>query len=215
MKNIFFTFSEIEYPRKNIEKFLVSKLIKEIHFFILGPEGTNTIQATKKWAKEKKINEKAKFTYCKTPEESIEKAKNIKNKAIFPIFTTCAVYYEMNKLFFSNPDCFVFMHHCYMKLDNMQLASKEHVKQIPDSWLIASHPSPSFLVSKLKNKIKLVDSNAEAAKKCSNGEVDACITTETSRKIYNLKTLHNFGCPTMLFCFGTTNHGIDILKNNL
>lgn len=185
----------------------------KIKIFALGPEGTNIGAAAKHWAKEYGFYEKSEIIFCNTPDEELRKAEEIKDDKILPIFTLCAVYYKLYEMYFKHYNLYFFLHHYYMELDEMQLVSRhQKTENIPDCWTIASHPSPSPLISNLKNKIIYVSSNSEAAKKCAEGAVDACITTESARIIYSLNKLHSFGSPTMLFTFGTTCHGINIIK---
>jgi len=205
-------FNDVFFSNSEVENSLLKDEIKEIRFFILGPEGTNIEIASKQWANQLRIADKSKFYFYETPEICVEKAKLINDIDIFPIFVTCAVYYKLDSLFFSNPDCYTFIHHYYMKLDRMQLSSREKVDKIPAEWIIASHPSPKGLVSDLPNKLYETTSNSKAAQLCAEGKVDACITTETARKFYKLETLHVFGSGVMVFLFGTTKHGINILN---
>jgi len=205
-------FPDVFFSTNEVENALRRDDIKEIGFYILGPEGTNIEMASKKWANHLKIDSKSKFYYYETPEICANKAKLINHPNIFPIFVTCAVYYKLDTLFFLNPDCYTFIHHYYMKLDQMQLAAKRNTDKIPAEWVIASHPSPKSLILHLSNKIYETTSNSKAAQLCAEGMVDACITTETARKLYNLKTLHIFGSAVMIFLFGTTEHGINIMN---
>jgi len=200
-------------PTNDLSSTIASEKIRLINFYILGPEGTNIALAAHTWADECGVNDKSRFFYCETPEDSVNSARTITDKSVFPIFVTCAVYNKLANLFFTNTDCNVLFHHYYMRLDNMQLAANCEVENIPENWVIASHPSPKFLVSKLKNRVVNANSNALAAKMCAEELVHACVTTETARKLYKLHTLHSFGSPTMLFLFGTTPHGLKLVSD--
>lgn len=207
-----------EIDQKELIEALKKEEIKEIRHFVLGPPGTNIDQASHRWAKENKLLHKSKFIYCETPEKEIEEAKKITNDKVFPLFWTCAVYFNLYKVFFENPDTVPFLIVYSMKLDTMQLCTREEkIKEIkdgkiPSSLKIASHPSPAPLLNPLKCKVLLTTSNAKAAELCAQGEVEACITTEKARKIHGLVRIHKFGSPWMVFFGGTTEHGVEVLK---
>ncbi len=212
--------SFIEVPeirQKELIEIFQRDEIREIRHFVLGPPGTNIDQAARKWAKENNLFHKSKFVYCETPEKEIEEAKKIEDDKVFPLFWTCAVYYKLYKVFFENPDTAPFLIVCSMRLNRMQLCTREEkAKQIkngiPSHWKIASHPSPAPLLNSLKCKVLLTTSNSKAAELCKKGEADLCITTEEARKKYGLVKIHEFGSPWMVFFAGTTRHGVEILK---
>lgn len=208
----FSTFIDREVQESEVKEILNSERVRKIEIFALGPEGTNIGIASRKWVRELGLQDKAAIHYAKTPEESLELANRIRGRGIFPVFVTCAVYNRLNEIFFSHPDCYTFFHHYYMKLDQLQLAAREQKDRIPEEWVIASHPSPRVLLRNLPNTIVDAYSNAHAAMLCGMKEVDCCITTESAKNIYGLKTIFNFGQPVMCFFFGTTLHGMEILK---
>ncbi len=193
---------------------LQSDDISEVRIFVLGPEGTNISQAAHKWAVHCGISKKVNIILCDTPEQEVEAAVQVREEGVIPIFALCAVYYNLCKVFFRNLDSYMFLHHYYMQLDNMQLASKNYTKHtLKDNALVAAHYSPSILLEATDYVIKDTSSNSAAARLCAEGEVDACITTETACKLYDLNTIKEFGSPNMLFTFGTTKFGMDeILK---
>ncbi|MCR4441046.1 MAG: hypothetical protein QHH10_02780 [Peptococcaceae bacterium] len=207
-------FAEANCDFSTVKRVLGNDRIKTVKMFCLGPDGTNISKAARQWVKEIGIQDKAVFIYCDTPEEEVRKAREVTGSGDFPVIVLCAVYCRLNDLYFSHEDCYFFMHHYYMPLDDLQLAAREGVERIPEDWVIAAHPSPKPLLSGLKNRIYEANSNAHAAKLCAEGKVNACITTEKARKIYSLKKIHDFGSPMMLFTFGTTLHGINILKRS-
>jgi prephenate dehydratase len=192
---------------------LSSSAVKQVIHFALGPKGTNIGQACEAWTKEKGVEEKTEIVFCPTPEESLEQARKVKENGVLPIFWTCAVFYALNKLFFYNPDVYPFLFQYNMPLDTMQLCvpAEMQKKEWDNKWLIASHPSPSPLVSNLKNIVINTKSNSQAAILCAQGEVEACITTAQAAKIHGLVPVHEFGSPTMVFFGGTTQHGMNIL----
>ncbi len=206
-----------EIDQKKLIEVLKRNEIKEIRHFVLGPPGTNIDQASHRWAEETNLSEKSKYIYCKTPEKAIEEAKKIKDGKVLPIFWTCAVYFNLYKVFFENPDTVSFLIVYPMKLDKMQLCTrKEKLKEIKDGipfhWKIGVHPSPAPLLKSLKSTILWTTSNSKAAEICKKGRVDACVTTEEARKKYGLVKIHEFGSPVMIFFGGTTKKGAKLLK---
>lgn len=196
-----------------VTKLMQSNDIREVRVFSLGPYGTNIAKASRMWAQKNHIKEKTNIVLCDSPEDEIAQAMQVTENGVLPIFALCAVYYDLCKLFFRFGSNYTFLHHFYMPLDRMQLASKDYDKDtLPNHAKVASHYSPSILLEQTDYEICLAKSNAAAAKKCALGEADACITTETAKELYQLKTIREFGAPSMLFTFGTTSYGIDILE---
>jgi len=135
------------------------------------------------------------------------------------LFWTCAVFYALNQLFFRNPDTYPFTFTFNYPLDNMQLCCRPEVReQFHTSklfdWRVASHPSPEPLIDNALRGVVAVTkaySNADAAKRCTDGEVEACITTAQAATIHGLTMIHEFGSPVMVFFAGTTEHGMRVL----
>lgn len=192
---------------------LVSRRVRRVMHFALGPAGTNIAQACMSWSRENGIWDKAEFVLCSTPEDSLERARTVTEDGVLPLFWTCAVYFRLNELFFSNPDVFPFLFSQNMPLDNMQLCVRAELKEqeIAPGWRTASHPSPSPLVKDLPNKVVLTTSNAQAAIMCASGQTELCITTAQAAALHKLHTLHMFGSPVMAFFAGTTRHGLNVL----
>lgn len=209
-----------QLPENSLEQGVVLRLssIRKIINYVLGPAGTNMGQACEKWIEEMGIGDKTEIIFCATPEESIEKARSVCEEGHVALFWTCAVYNCLCNVFFQNPDTLTFFIEEVMYLDEMQLAAKpEKVCEInegviPKHWRIYSHPSPAPLVRETGCTVELTTSNAKAAELCAAGKSDACITTESARKIYNLATLHKFGSPKMVFFGGITTHGVEIIS---
>jgi hypothetical protein len=183
----------------------------------LGPVGTNISQASERWAKRMGVQDKVKIKLCSTPEDALEMARLVFSPGELGLFWTCAVYFRLNELFFRNPDTLPFFVQEIMALDGMQLATHKDLLYetklgIPQLWKIASHPSPAPLVSDLGCQIVLVNSNAAAAGLCATGDVQACITTESAKVLHNLATIHEFGCPDMVFFGGITSSGIRLIR---
>jgi hypothetical protein len=124
----------------------------------------------------------------------------------------------LHEVFFQNAATFPFFFKHSMLLDDMQLAglSRETSKlNEPASMVIATHVSPEPLVRCLVEAgARLVDakSNAEAAQMCEEGNVTACVTTQSAQVLHGLVTLHEFGSPLMIFFGGITENGLQLLE---
>lgn len=216
---------------EEIKLALHSPLVRRIYCFALGPAGTNISQACEEWVESMALHRQTVIELCHTPEESLTRAREIGKEDVFleaektlvgkdeilGIFWTCAVYYNLNKLFFENPDTLPFFIQYTMRLDEMQLATREELigqvamaNKVPEKWLIASHPSPAPLLP--CQEVVLVNSNAVAAAKCREKEVELCITTESARRIHGLVKVHSFGSPPMVFFGGITQEGAQLIK---
>lgn len=207
-----------------IRRVLNSSLITKVVCYLLGPEGTNIGQTGIEWIEKMGIGLKTEVVFTETPEEALMKARKIKVPGEIGMFWTCAVFYALKDLFFENPDVFPFFVIKERPLDEMQLATTEDRAQEifansgvwPEGWSVASHPSPAPLVKYLQDRravqIIKANSNSHAASMCVNGDVSGCITTESSRKIYNLVKIHSFGSPPMIFFGGITSHGVRIVR---
>jgi hypothetical protein len=199
-----------------LRRVLASLIIRRVHSHVLGPAGTNIMQAAERWHERMHITEKAELVICETPEQAVLRARATTERDVLAIYWTCAVFVRENQVFFNNPDTLPFSFQQTMPLDEMQLATRpELAMQFMESvaeWRILSHPSPAPLVSKLRCLVIEVSSNAAAAKRCAAGEAEACITTETSRRLYGLVKLHSFGSPEMVFFGGICRRGALLLR---
>lgn len=205
-------FIEVDFINDDLCTLLNDDTISTIKIFALGPEGTNIFQASEKWIRKMNICQKAEIILCNTPEEEVIKAMDVQDKGVLAIFALCAVYYDLCDLYFKYQSNYFFLSQFYMKLDTMQLASKKHsMEELSENILVARHRSPKMLLDGTHFKFVDANSNASAAKMCSEGKVDACITTESARKLYGLNSNYVFGRPVMLFTFGTTEHGSNLL----
>jgi hypothetical protein len=209
------------YTEQQVKKVLQDPGIKKIICCCLGPKGTNIGQAAEKWASRMGLGEKTKVKFSDTPEAALEIAEETTSNCsgVLGIFWTCAVYSRESALFFSNPNTLPFFTQEIMPLDTMQLATREGLfaeaqkGNLPIDWKIATHPSPQYLVTtKLQNPVIIANSNSAAARDCAKGKAEACITTEEARKTYDLKTLHVFGSPPMVFFGGITEQGLALVQ---
>ena len=206
-------FACIDDRALNIYKAATSSSVAEVRIFALGPRGTNIEQAARIWAKRKSLDTKATYHFCSTPKIALSSAKEVLDESILPLFVLCAVYFDLNKMYFSNLDDFFCLDHLYMPLDGMQLCGRvSSLKSLPRDATVAVHRSPMPLVEGIGLSIIEANSNAHAAELCRSFEVDACVTTETARQEHGLSSLHYFGHPRMLFTIGTTLHGSQIIQ---
>ena len=209
----------VDLPRceKNIQRHLLSPLVKRIHSFVLGPAGTNISQASDQWLKRMGLWEKSSTQLCITPEESLEKALMVTAAGEMGLFWTCAVYFKLNELFFRNPDVLPFFVQERMALDRMQLATRQELMReaqagFPKAWTIASHLSPSPLILDTGCGVRQTNSNAAAAELCASGQTELCVTTESARMLHGLRTVFEFGSPEMIFFGGITQSGIQLIR---
>lgn len=197
-----------------IRDVLASQAIVRINSYTLGPRGTNIEAACRVWRERMGIGHKHHIIYCDTPETALTQAEAANGEETVGIFWTCAVYHKEHQLFFHNPRAFPFFTQQAMRLDRMQLAVRQGY-DLPESiadMRIASHPSPSSLLAHRVNEVIQVASNSLAAKLCSEGLVDACITTEAARSLYQLKAVHYFGSPIMVFFGGIAGRSVDLIS---
>jgi hypothetical protein len=200
---------------------LSSDLIKVVKSHALGPAGTNILRAAEQWHREMNIDHKAKIVLCDTPEEAVTAARTNKEEGVLDVFWTCAVYFRQHELFFGFPDTLPFLFQVKLPLDEMQLACRPEMAarflnlDAISRCRVLSHPSPATLVKKLPVVVIPAKSNADAAIRCSHGEAEACITTETAQRLNGLATLYRFGSPPMVFFGGISSHRIDLLRRSL
>jgi hypothetical protein len=210
---------ELPLDVEETRRALASRTIRRVHSHVLGPPGTNIMQAAERWHENMRITEKAELVICDTPEQAVSQARATTEGDVLAIYWTCAVFVRENRVFFDNPDTLPFTFQQAMPLDEMQLATRpelaERFTESVAGWRILSHPSPAPLVAKLRCQVVEADSNAAAAGRCAAGEAEACVTTETARRLYGLVKLHSFGSPTMIFFGGVCQRGATLLRRAL
>lgn len=179
--------------------------IKVVEHHCLGPRGTNIGQAAEDWSRQAGIQEKTKIFFFDSPEDSLAKAKEVEEDGVVAISWACAVYWKLHRLFFSNPDTYLFFLQHVMPLDDMQLATRPALigeiidNELPKHWKIAGHPSPIVLVEGLGCELVEAKSNSDAADLCHQGKVEACITTKMAAEERELAEIFYFGDPDMIF----------------
>ncbi|MDD5068010.1 MAG: hypothetical protein PHN89_00195 [Candidatus Pacebacteria bacterium] len=206
---------------------LLSPRIRAVVSYALGPAGTNMEQVARLWHAHMGIENKAVIELCDLPETAVKRAIAMQEDGVLAVFWTCAVFARLHKVFFGNPATLPLFFVQQMALDEMQLAVRnlKYLSLIVEQGgtpnalsgiKIASHVSPAPLLDTLvANRATLVDakSNAQAAEMCAVGEVEACMTTESARKLHRLTMVHVFGSPPMLFFGGITASGFKLLKS--
>jgi hypothetical protein len=226
MENLlsFLDMSGLPETDKDLVRCLEQSDVKEVRMFVLGPEGTNINQAARIWARSMGIVGKTRYRLFASEDGTdpvlsyAMKAREVTESGVLVIFWTCAVYFRLNELFFTLPDTAPLFISQSMDLDSMRLCVKPRDLpqvtdgRIPEGWRVASHPSPTPLVGQFSNEVVASGSNASAARSCAKGEVEACITTESAQRIYNLADIHIFGSPPMIFFGGITASGVKILR---
>ncbi|MFK5951191.1 MAG: hypothetical protein QM500_20745 [Methylococcales bacterium] len=179
----------------------------DFNIHTLGPEGTNCEAAAENWLTENNIN--GKIILHDTLEDGMISMKNDSKESVL---LGCVVYPELHNLVFKNRstsklvECFVF------PTMPMLLAAKNESFEYNK---IATHPAPVALIPGIFNEKIFVNSNSVAAKKCADGLVDACITTEKSAKKYGLKIIQDYGPIPMGFTLhGKIDTDLKIIKND-
>jgi hypothetical protein len=218
--SVFVSADDLPQTVEGCAEALSSDLIKLVKSHALGPSGTNILRAAEQWHREMNIDHKAKVVLCDTPEQAVISARSNREEGVLDVFWTCAVYFREHELFFGFPDTLPFLFQVQLPLDEMQLACRpEMAARLLNTNEISgcrvlSHPSPASLVKKLPVVVIPAKSNADAAVRCSHGEAEACITTETAQRLHELVTLHRFGSPPMIFFGGISSHRIDLLRRS-
>ena len=210
---------------------LHSPQVKEVRNFVLGSGLISNIpQACQMWLERTGLKRKATLIPGRIPDEYLAAAMAVTEPKVVPLYWTCAVFGREKDLFFGpGINTLMFFVSQVMPLDSMQLAAapdkltpgivddiREQLK-LPSDWRqIASHKSPAPLLDdllKANPHVQWVEatSNGAAAVMCGEGTVDAGIITETARVANNLRQIHNYGCPDMVFFGGLTEHGANVL----
>jgi prephenate dehydratase len=156
----------------------------------LGPEGTNCETAAQRWLlRGGKAGTVRLHDTLETAAESLLHERN-------GVLLGCVVYPRLHELVFGNlaglelTECFV------MPTHEMVLAHRDRPDRIRR---VATHPAPRKLLAELDCDVITASSNSAAAELCSNGQVDACITTAVAARDRGLAVLENYGPVSMGF----------------
>ncbi|HFD32390.1 MAG TPA: hypothetical protein ENJ28_06785 [Gammaproteobacteria bacterium] len=178
-----------------------------LNIHTLGPEGTNCEAAAANWLAENNIN--GNIILHNTLEDGIVSMQKDPKEAML---LGCVVYPDLHHLVFNNRhksklvECFVF------PTMPMLLAARSNSFKYD---IIATHPAPTALIPENFDERMYVNSNAVAAKKCADGIVDACITTEKSAKQHGLIIIEDFGQIPMGFTLhGRMDSDVSSIKSN-
>lgn len=211
--------TNIRLPKTEMEKMAAvhCPIIRRIIHFCLGPVGTNIEMAARQWARRFGVSWKSSFIPTRTPEEAVRHAHQDRDKHSLGVFWTCAVFKGENEIFFRNTDSFPFFFSEEMALDGMNLSIRADLeldflaRGLSPKSRIATHPSPAPLIEELPNEVVFADSNASAARMCTEGKTEACVTTERAAKQAGLKIVHFFGSPPMVFFGGIPLAGAKLI----
>jgi prephenate dehydratase len=154
----------------------------------LGPHGTNCERAAHFWFRNRMVD--GEVVLHPTLEDGVKHLKRQDRCALL----ACAVYPDLHTLVFSNLEWLALADSFIIPTHNMLLASRGR----DNPTTVATHPAPKGLVPQ-GAEIILVTSNAQAARDCADGRVDACITTQPAAEQHGLHILKDFGPVPMDF----------------
>ncbi|MGJ3264745.1 MAG: hypothetical protein ACFE0R_16070 [Salinarimonas sp.] len=159
----------------------------------LGPSGTNCEAAAAHYAASHGLD--AEVVLHRTLEEAMVRVL----EAPGAVLLGCVVYPDLHGLVFPFLDRMTLADQFLFDTFPMVLAARSADAAIT---LVGTHPAPRALVPD-GHEIRLVTSNAEAARLCALGEVDACITTGLAAQRSGLVVLHDHGPVPMGFTIHT------------
>jgi prephenate dehydratase len=162
----------------------------------LGPQGTNCEAAAKHYVRNNALD--ADVVLHSTLEEAIGDVLDEPRSALLG----CVVYPDLHNLVFPYLRTMVLADMFLFNTFNMVLATRPGVSVFDR---VASHPAPQSLVSDTYPVI-LATSNAEAARMCRAGKVDACITTLPASRDCGLEVVEDFGEVPMGFTIHVPRH---------
>ncbi len=162
----------------------------------LGPQGTNCEAAAKHYVRQMGLD--AEVVLHTTLEEAIGDVVEEPRSALLG----CVVYPDLHNLVFPYLKTMVLADMFLFNTFNMVLATRPGVTGFEQ---VASHPAPQSLVSD-RYPVILATSNAEAARMCRDGEVDACITTLPASHACGLEIVEDFGEVPMGFTIHVPRH---------
>ncbi|WP_029029173.1 hypothetical protein [Salinarimonas rosea] len=159
----------------------------------LGPSGTNCEAAAAHYAEAHGLV--AEVVLHRTLEEAMVLVLEDPGAALLG----CVVYPDLHGLVFPYLDRMTLADQFLFDTFPMVLAARSANGAVA---LVATHPAPRALVP-AEHEVRLVTSNAEAARLCAAGEVDACITTAVAAERNGLVVLRDHGPVPMGFTIHT------------
>ncbi|GGK18891.1 hypothetical protein [Salinarimonas ramus] len=163
----------------------------------LGPTGTNCEAAAKHYAQAHGLD--VQVVLHRTLEEGMVHVLQDPGAALLG----CVVYPDLHGLVFPYLDRMTLADQFIFDTFPMVLAARSADAEIR---LVGTHPAPRSLVP-AQYEVRLVTSNAEAARLCAAGEVDACITTGVAARSHGLVVIEDNGPVPMGFTIHT-HHAI-------
>ncbi|MGT0250557.1 prephenate dehydratase domain-containing protein [Burkholderia pyrrocinia] len=165
--------------------------------FTLGPAGTNCEKAAHLYRERQGLT--GNIHLANTLETAVDTLLQSPDDGIL---LGCIVYPELHHIVFRNLGRLKLIDHLLMDTHDMVFASRK--SSLSEIEGIGSHPAPISLLDHLgtlrtRVPVAWMASNAEAARQCSEGRVDGCITTDKAARAYGLNVLRNFGAVPMGF----------------
>jgi prephenate dehydratase len=177
-------------------------IAKELEVHTLGPTGTNCEAAARHWMAAFGVTEPTVKLHSTLEDAAEVVLADTRRRSVL---LGCVVYPDLHNLVFKNLagmsllECFVMPTHAMVYAGNGT--------DSPET--AASHPAPVSLIESMGLRIRMANSNAEAALLCASGEVDACITTAVAAERAGLTVIKDFGPVPMGFSIHAP-HGLGL-----
>ena len=149
----------------------------------LGPIGTNSHVASIHYME--RLGETGEVDLYDKPEICIERLK----VGASDCSVLCSVYPALNEIVFRNLESIRITDSFTYNTYPMVVAARPGTKRFASS---CSHPAPVHLLRGFNLEPTLVDSNSTAARLCSQGRYDLCVTTSDAAERCNLEIVRNF-----------------------
>ncbi|RCG26205.1 hypothetical protein DQ384_29995 [Sphaerisporangium album] len=166
-------------------------MVEDLELHTLGPTGTNCEAAARHWLRSRGADD-TRVELHPTLEDAVTAVLADPDRSAL---LACVVYPDLHNIVFGNLDSLALRDCFVMPTHSMVLASRGG--EAPRT--VASHAAPVSLIDHMDVRIRLVDSNAQAALDCAAGEVDACVTTSVAAEAAGLTVLKDFGPVPMGF----------------
>lgn len=170
--------------------------VTEVH--TLGPAGTNCEAAARKWLAANDLS--ARVILHSTLEDALQPVKESSGSAVL---LACVVYPQLHTIVFENLDWLRLQDEFIMNTYNMVLAARPGGGTFRTA---VSHPAPRHLAELKGLSVTEATSNSKAARLCSSGEFDACITTAKAAQQEGLVEVEDYGPVPM----GFTVHAVKV-----